>query len=98
MSVRSSLAGSWYPADATELRREVRDHLDAARVSADPGVRALIAPHAGYQYSGRCAGAAYAHVPRGRFRRALLLAPSHRHVFRGAAVHPADGFETPLGV
>ena len=98
MSVKSALAGSWYPADATELRREVQSHLDAARVSAEARTRALIVPHAGYQYSGRCAGAAYAQVPRGRFRRALLLAPSHRHAFRGAVIHPTDGFETPLGV
>ncbi len=97
MIARSSLAGSWYPEDPDELRSEVRGHLDAAKVAADPAVRALIAPHAGYRYSGGCAGVAYAHVPRGRFRRALLLAPSHRHSFRGAAVHTADGFETPLG-
>jgi MEMO1 family protein len=98
MNVRSSLVGSWYPANAAELRQEVQAHLDAAQVSPEPRVRALIAPHAGYQYSGRCAGAAYAHVPRGRFRRVLLLAPSHRHAFRGAVIHPTDGFETPLGV
>jgi AmmeMemoRadiSam system protein B len=97
MIARATLAGTWYPAHAHELEREVRGHLDAARTPADPRVRALIAPHAGYQYSGRCAGAAYARVPRDRFRRAIVLAPSHRHAFRGAAVHPADGFETPLG-
>ena len=98
MIVGSSLAGTWYPEEPDELRREVRAHLDAASTPADDGLRALIAPHAGYRYSGKCAGEAYARVPQGRFRRVLLLAPSHGHSFLGAAVHPADGFETPLGI
>ncbi|MBI2963933.1 MAG: AmmeMemoRadiSam system protein B [Deltaproteobacteria bacterium] len=93
----SNLAGTWYPADAEELRRQVETFLGTAR-AADGSLRAILVPHAGYRYSGHAAGAAYARVGRGRWRRALVLAPSHYHSFAGAAVFPGDGFETPLGI
>jgi MEMO1 family protein len=93
----SRLAGSWYPADPDELRMQVEDFLGGAG-RGEPEVRAILVPHAGYRYSGRAAGAAYAKVGRGRWKRALILAPSHYHAFAGAAVFPGEGFETPLGV
>lgn len=94
---RASFAGSWYPGDAAELRAEVERLLGAER-RGDRAVRALVVPHAGYRYSGKTAGAAYARVSPGRWKRAAILAPSHHHAFAGAAVYPDDGFETPLGV
>lgn len=93
----SNLAGTWYPENADELRRQVETFLGEQR-EADASLRGIIVPHAGYRYSGRAAGAAYAKVGRGRWRRALVIAPSHHHAFAGAAVFPGDGFETPLGV
>ncbi len=95
---RNNLAGTWYPADAVELRDTIRSFLDESRAEVDNSVRALVAPHAGYRYSGRCAGAAYARIPRGRWRRTAILAPSHYHAFAGGAVFPGSGFETPLGI
>jgi hypothetical protein len=92
----SNLAGTWYPADPGELRAQVEGFLGAAR-SGDPELRAMIVPHAGYRYSGKAAGVAYARLSRGRFRRAVVIAPSHHHSFEGAAVFPGTGFETPLG-
>src|SRR5262245_2530759 len=93
----ANLAGSWYPADPDELRAEVERSLgDEPR--ADPALRAIIVPHAGYRYSGDTAGAAFARVGRARWRRAVVIAPSHYHVFTGAAVYPGTGFATPLGV
>jgi AmmeMemoRadiSam system protein B len=93
----SSLAGNWYPADAVELRLEVERCLGEAN-AGDETLRALLVPHAGYRYSGSVAGAAFANLERGRWRRAVVLAPSHYRSFVGAAVFPGDGFETPLGV
>jgi AmmeMemoRadiSam system protein B len=58
----------------------------------------VIAPHAGYRYSGRAAGAAFARIGPDRWRRAVIVAPSHYHSFAGAAVFPGNGFATPLGV
>ncbi len=93
----SNLAGTWYPADADDLRQQVEQFLGAQR-DADAALRAVLVPHAGYRYSGRAAGAAYAKVGRGRWRRAAVIAPSHHHAFPGAALFPGDGFETPLGI
>jgi AmmeMemoRadiSam system protein B len=93
----STLAGTWYPADPRELRQEVERALGDER-HPDAAASAYIVPHAGYRYSGATAGAAYAMIPAGRWRRALVLAPSHYMTFRGGAVFPGRGFETPLGL
>jgi AmmeMemoRadiSam system protein B len=93
----SNLAGSWYSADAAELRLEIERCLGEEH-ARDETLRALLVPHAGYRYSGRVAGAAFAKVERSRWRRAVVLAPSHHRSFAGAAVFPGEGFETPLGI
>jgi MEMO1 family protein len=93
----STLAGTWYPADPRELRDVVERALGGER-HPDADASAYIVPHAGYRYSGTTAGAAYAMIPEGRWRRALVLAPSHYTSFRGGAVFPGRAFETPLGL
>ncbi len=93
----SNLAGSWYPADAGELRFEVERCLGEER-TCDAALRAILVPHAGVRYSGSVAGAAFAKLGRGRWRRAVVMAPSHYRSFTGAAVFPGAGFETPLGI
>jgi hypothetical protein len=100
-SVRpAAVAGSWYPRDATELARYLDGQLDAAAIEPTPvdgRVRALIAPHAGYAFSGAVAARAYRLVRRQRYDRVVLLGPSHHADFRGLAVYDVDAFETPLG-
>jgi AmmeMemoRadiSam system protein B len=61
--------------------------------------KALIVPHAGYEYSGPVAGAGYAQLAaaRDRIRRVVLLGPAHRMPMRGLAVSGAEAFATPLG-
>jgi AmmeMemoRadiSam system protein B len=79
----------------------VRDCLAAAAPPPEgPGPKAIIAPHAGYVYSGPIAGTAYARlaVDRAQIRRVVLLGPSHRVPFRGLAASSASAFETPLGL
>ena len=96
------LAGTWYPGDPRALRDEVDGFIAAAeRLDADrlQGLKAVIAPHAGYRYSGPVAGSAYAQVAaiHERVRRVVLVGPSHRVGFKGIAVSSADQFQTPLG-
>jgi AmmeMemoRadiSam system protein B len=81
----------------------VRAHL--ARAAARPAGRgalpkAIIAPHAGYIYSGAIAGAAYTRLAAGRetIRRVVLFGPAHRAYVRGLALPTARAFATPLGV
>ncbi|MGC2049171.1 MAG: AmmeMemoRadiSam system protein B [Gallionella sp.] len=62
-------------------------------------IKALIAPHAGYIYSGPIAATAYATLlpVASRIRRVVLLGPTHRVAVRGLALPGADAFDTPLG-
>ncbi|MCG6940171.1 MAG: AmmeMemoRadiSam system protein B [Thiohalocapsa sp.] len=100
---RPAVAGLFYPSDAGDLRGLVADLL-AAAAPADAArehqmqPKALIAPHAGYIYSGPIAASAYAQLTRPEtIRRVLLLGPAHRLPFRGIAVPAAEAFATPLG-
>jgi AmmeMemoRadiSam system protein B len=93
------VAGLFYPAEPGALRDEVRRYLSAAATSGEAPPKAIIAPHAGYVYSGPVAGTAYARLAalRGTVRRVVLLGPCHRVAFRGIAASSAERFRTPLG-
>lgn len=93
-----AVAGSFYPADAGQLALEVQGFLGAAQPhSLKP--KALIAPHAGYIYSGAVAGNAYATLKKiaHRIHRVVLLGPTHRVAVRGLALPDTEAFDTPLG-
>jgi AmmeMemoRadiSam system protein B/AmmeMemoRadiSam system protein A len=94
------VAGSFYPDDPAELAGTVAACLrDAASQSAAQAAKVLLAPHAGFIYSGPIAGNAYALLApwRERIRRVVLLGPSHRVALRGLAAPHALAFATPLG-
>lgn len=95
---RPAVAGLFYPDDATTLARAVDGYLAAAR-GANGAPHAIIAPHAGYVYSGPVAAVAYAALAplRGRISRVVVIGPSHRLPFRGLALPSDDAFATPLG-
>lgn len=96
-----AVAGSWYPAAAETLRLELDRLLDAASSTpAAPGtgrVVALVAPHAGYAYSGQVAAHGFAELRGRKVARVLLIGPSHYAAFAGAAVPEAAFYRTPLG-
>jgi AmmeMemoRadiSam system protein B len=93
-----AVAGLFYPAAADELRKAVEDYLAAAQ-GAGGSPKALVAPHAGYVYSGPVAGVAYAALAEARetVRRVVLLGPAHRMALSGMAIPSATAFSTPLG-
>ncbi len=96
----TAVAGYFYPDDADELRRAVDGYLAAADSPArESWPKALIAPHAGFVYSGPVAASAYARLAPGRgvIRRVVLLGPSHRVAFQGIAAPSSRAFATPLG-
>lgn len=96
----AAVAGAFYPEEPARLRRIVEECLAGAAPHPEVRVaKALIAPHAGYVYSGPVAGSAYAELAtRSRaIRRVVLLGPAHRVAFRGLAVPGVDAFATPLG-
>jgi len=95
----AAVAGSFYPADAATLRRAVEGYLAGAEAPEGPPPRAIIAPHAGYVYSGPIAARAYAALApwRGVARRVIVAGPCHRVYVPGVAVPSASAFATPLG-
>nr|WP_277628139.1 AmmeMemoRadiSam system protein B [Arsenicicoccus dermatophilus] len=70
---------------------------DVGPAPADPGARAVIAPHAGYLYSGSTAAAAYRALDLGAARRVAVLGPTHRVPVRGVAAPESGTWRTPLG-
>ena len=94
-----AVAGSFYPAFPEELAAEVRSLLADAPVATGPVPKAIIAPHAGYVYSGPTAAAIYARLApaRDHIHRVILLGPVHRVAVRGLALPGVETFATPLG-
>lgn len=110
-----AVAGQFYTADADQLRAQLAGFLAAAETAAKtatnadtnsdsgdqqrPLPKALIAPHAGYIYSGPVAATAYQTLKpiADRIERVVILSPAHRYGFRGIAWSAAEFFRTPLG-
>jgi AmmeMemoRadiSam system protein B len=104
-----AVAGLFYPQDPQKLRAVLDDCSHrAVRPQATPSAarrarasvpKALIAPHAGYAYSGPIAASAYGALGNAEhgIERVVLIGPSHFVAFSGLAVSRAAAFETPLG-
>jgi MEMO1 family protein len=95
---KPAVAGMFYPDDPCELHEMITAFMHEAKASGSVP-KAIIAPHAGYVYSGAIAASVYALVApaKGKIKRVVLLGPSHRVPFRGLAATSAEHFETPLG-
>jgi AmmeMemoRadiSam system protein B len=93
MTRRARFAGSWYPGSAEELRRTVEGYI-AAGGPAAPAV-GLVAPHAGYVYSGGVAGKGYAAAE--VTPSVIVLAPAHRYAGSAVSVWDGGAWQTPLG-
>ncbi len=93
-----AVAGMFYPDDPATLTSMIDGYLALARMGTG-APKALIAPHAGYIYSGPIAASAYAQLApaRATINRVVLLGPSHRVPFQGLALSQAEAFVTPLG-
>jgi len=92
------VAGGFYPADKTALGKVTADFLARADTPTVEGqLIALIAPHAGYEYSGAVAAYAYKHLTERNIDTVILMGPSHHSPFTGVAVYTTGGMRTPLG-
>ncbi|MBA1333044.1 dioxygenase, partial [Candidatus Endoriftia persephone str. Guaymas] len=93
----AAVAGLFYPDAPAELRAMVDDYLGQAGEGRPP--KAIVAPHAGFVYSGPVAASVYHRLTpvADRISRVVLLGPSHRVAFRGLALSSAQSFQTPLG-
>ncbi|MBC8338604.1 MAG: AmmeMemoRadiSam system protein B [Rhodospirillales bacterium] len=94
-----AVAGQFYPAQPGELEAQIQGLLRDAEAGQGPAPKAIIAPHAGYIYSGAIAAKAYARLAPAAdtITRVVLLGPCHRVAVQGLALSSADVFRTPLG-
>lgn len=96
----AAVAGRFYPADPAALAALVDGLLaEAPRARQDVRPVALVAPHAGFRFSGPVAATAYAHLApwHAEITRVVVLGPAHFAPLRGIAVPAADAFATALG-
>jgi len=97
-----AVAGTFYPGGSDQLSADVKCFLAAAEADLEPGApvpKAIIAPHAGYVYSGVTAARAYVRLKPAAdiIQRVIVLGPCHRVALSGLALSSATAFSTPLG-
>ncbi|KAF8203612.1 MEMO1 family [Pholiota molesta] len=102
MAVREPThAGSWYTAEAKVLNDELNQFLNKVQDTVEPypikGCKAIIAPHAGYSYSGPAAAWAYKSIDTTNIKRVFILGPSHHFYLEGCALSRCKEYKTPIG-
>ncbi|KAI1463225.1 UPF0103-domain-containing protein [Daldinia caldariorum] len=99
----ASHADSWYDGNPNSLSSQLDSFLGDVPSSIDdsglpiPGAKVVIAPHAGYSYSGPCAAWAYKCLDLSKAKRVFILGPSHTYYLRGCALTKFAKYETPFG-
>jgi AmmeMemoRadiSam system protein B/AmmeMemoRadiSam system protein A len=95
---RPAVAGAFYPNDPKILSEMVDQLLAEANETTINGpLYGLIAPHAGYVYSGHVAAMSYILLKNRNLKQVIVISPSHVMAFRGAAIYDGDAYATPLG-
>jgi AmmeMemoRadiSam system protein B/AmmeMemoRadiSam system protein A len=94
------VAGAFYPSNPDSLKSMIGGLLDTAKPAKLAGrkIIGLVAPHAGYAYSGFTAGKVYKELIGRKYDAIIIVAPSHQESFQGASVFSGDAYVTPLGV
>ncbi len=92
-----AVAGLFYPGDERDLSKAVDALLDAAPVHYIPRLRALVCPHAGYEFSGPIAATGYKTVAGRPIETVIVMGPSHYAYLQQASLPNADVYQTPLG-
>lgn len=93
-----AVAGTFFPAEPEALRTAAENCISKGTSGWRPEgsfPRAIIAPHAGYRFSGWLTGAAWRATARGRPETVVILSPSHAHAFDGIALPSQKGYAMP---
>ncbi len=92
------VAGSFYPGYANALRKDIEKYFDNTddRINSSD-ILGIIAPHAGYVYSGQCAAHSYNAIMKKEIDQAVIVAPSHRFANFKYSVGNYESYLTPLG-
>lgn len=95
---RSVIAGSWYPGDPSVLQRDIVAYLShVPDINIESDIMGVVAPHAGYIYSGQVAAHAFKAIQGRPYDTVILIGPSHRVAFSGVSIYSRGAYETPLG-
>ncbi|MEJ2194775.1 MAG: AmmeMemoRadiSam system protein B [Ignavibacteriaceae bacterium] len=99
-SIRTpSVAGLFYPADLEKLQNNIGDLLESTKTEKEyKNIFGIVAPHAGYTYSGRTAAHVYNLLKGKKYERVVIISPSHNEYFPGSSVFNGSGYQTPLGI
>jgi len=99
MIKKSLIAGSWYPGNPRILAEDITHYFNRVPETTVKGkILGLVAPHAGYMYSGQVAAHAYNQIKGKNYDVVFVIGPSHRAYFRGVSLLNRGGYETPLGI
>lgn len=94
----SPLAGTWYSRDPEQLQDQVDTYLSQAQAPVLEGdVVGLVAPHAGYRYSGLTAGHAFRCVQGQAYDLVVVVSPFHDYIPKPILTSAHRAYETPLG-
>jgi AmmeMemoRadiSam system protein B/AmmeMemoRadiSam system protein A len=92
------VAGAFYPDNPEELHHMISRLLaDAPPQPLDGPVYALVAPHAGYVYSAQIAARSFALIRGHKYKRVVVIAPSHVEPFSFTSIYEGAAYATPLG-
>ena len=94
-----AVSGQYYPGDRAKLEEMLHElYKRVPELEIAGKVKAIISPHAGYQFSGQAAAYGYSLLEEGTFSRIIILGPSHHAGFHGCSVPDVTHYKTPLGL
>ncbi|MCK4492401.1 MAG: AmmeMemoRadiSam system protein B, partial [Candidatus Altiarchaeales archaeon] len=93
----SVIAGSWYPGSKRELESMLDNFLEKTEKKDLGRIKVLIAPHAGYLYSGQVAAFSFKQVEDADYKKVIIMGPSHRHPLLSLSIGNYTHYKTPLG-
>lgn len=100
MDRQPAVAGQFYPADASELRNQLKELF--ARAVGPKGIEnvlAVIVPHAGYVFSGEVAASGFNQIDANKkYDNIFVIGSSHQVAFDGAVIYTRGNFIMPMGI
>lgn len=97
---QSAVAGTFYPAEKSELSQKIDNYLEDVRINNEKNIRipkVILVPHAGYEYSGEVAAYGFKLLVGKNIRTVIILGTSHNYPVSRLVADGSDSWETPLG-
>ncbi len=94
-----AVAGQFYPVDKEELKSKIEEYLLAVeKQKVEGNIKAIIVPHAGYDFSAPVAAYSFKQLQDKKINTAIIICNSHTAYFEGIAIDESDAWQTPLGL